>query len=224
MSNRLWSDISPSSGRRFWSDLDSAPGVVSPGTALVTINGNAPIVNQPTTVFRTPATAVITVQGLAPQAPVVLSPAAAVITAVGQIPVEILSRTIIPAVPAPQYSIPQDTIPTLITIMTVSPAPAVVTISSLTFNLTQGGNIGFVSPAPALVTLQTLQFTLLYGVVGVGQINVIGHAPTIRLELTIIPDVGQIIAGNTPPTLTLPFLWVDDDPVPPTTWINDRAA
>lgn len=224
MSNRLWSDISPSSGRRFWSDLDSAPGVVSPAPALVTIIGLAPIANQPTTIFRTPAPALVLIQGRAPSAPVVLSPATAVITAVGQIPNELRSLTITPALPPPQYTVPQDTIPTLITIMTVIPAPAVVTITSLPFNLTQGGNIGFVSPDPAQVTVQGYQPTLISAFIGVGQINVLGHAPTLQLELTITPDVGRAFVGGLAPALALPFRWVDDDPSPSATWIRDAAA
>lgn len=224
MSNRLWSDISPSSGRRFWSGLTSVPGVVSPAPALVTIQGRAPIANQPTSVFRTPAPALITIQGRAPSAPVVLTPATATITAAGQIPSELRSLTITPAVPAPDYSTPQETVPTLITIMTVIPATAVITVSTLPFNLTQGGNIGFVSPAPAQVTLQGFQPILISAFIGVGQINVIGHAPTLQLELTITPDVGQAFVGGLAPALTLPFRWVDDSPSPPATWIRDAAA
>jgi hypothetical protein len=65
---------------------------------------------------------------------------------------------------------------------------------------------------------------LLAGGVQPGLLTVVGHAPTLAKELTITPDAGQVVMQGQEPRLTLPFIWVDDDPAPASTWITDRAA
>lgn len=215
-----------SSGSRFYFGLDSIPSIVTPGVATLTLFGREPSAAQNLTVFRTPATAVLTLNGLSLASPTVLSPATAALATVGQIPGEARERTISPALPAPTYGTPPDNAPTLLTIWTTQPATALLTLQTLEQNVTQGGNIGFVSPGRATLTLGTQQFTLLLlsGGAGVGSLSVVGLAPTLTHELTIFPDVGVLTTSQIGPTLSRPFLWVDDDPVPPSTWITDAAA
>lgn len=224
MSNQLWSDLLSGSGGQFWSDLDSAPGIITPAPATLTLFGRDPAAAQQVTVFRTPATAVLTLAGLSLSAPIVLTPAPAALAYVGQIPARQLIRTITNALPAAVENPPAEFVPTLITIWTTQPGVASVTLQVLPFNLTQGGNIGFVSPAAAQISLGTLPYTLLYGEIGVGLLTVVGLAPTLQHELTITPDVGMVSFAETPPLLTLPFIWVDDDPAPTSAWITDVAA
>lgn len=223
---RLYSDQLQASGRRFYFALDSAPGIVTPAPAVLTLVGREPIAVEQSTVFRTPTTAILTLSGLSLGSPGDIRPAQSALSIAGQIPTLVTSLTITPAVPAPVYTDPPDNPPTLITIMTVSPAPAALTLLTLEQNVTQGGNIGFVSPTPAALSLQTRQYTLLLlaGGAGVGQLSVIGHAPTLLHGLTIEPEVGQLTIGGHAPALALPFTWVDDDPAPTSPWITDAAA
>jgi hypothetical protein len=223
---RLYSNQLQSAGRRYYFALDSAPGIVTPGVATLTLVGQQPIAVEPSTVFRTPATAILTLSGLQLASPSDLHPAQSALSVVGQIPTLVTSLTITPAVPAPDYVDLPDNPPTLITIMTVSPAPAALTLLTLEQNVTQGGNIGFVSPAPASLSLGTLQYTLLLlsTPVGVGQLSVVGLVPTLLHELTIEPEVGQVSIGGHAPELSLPFRWIDDEPAPTSPWITDAAA
>lgn len=222
---RLYGSLS-NSGSRFYFGLDSVPSIVTPGVATLTLFGREPSAAQNLTVFRTPATAVLTLNGLSLASPTVVSPATAALATVGQIPGEVRELTISPALPAPTYDTPPDNAPTLLTIWTTQPATALLTLQTLEQNVTQGGNIGFVSPGKATLTLSTQQFTLLLlsGGAGVGSLSIVGLAPTLTHELTISPAVGSLTIGETPPLLTLPFIWIDDDPVPPSTWITDAAA
>jgi hypothetical protein len=215
-----------SSGRRFYFGLDSVPSIVTPGVATLTLFGREPAAAQNLTVFRTPATAVLTLQGQSLASPTVLTPAPAALSTVGQIPGEVREITISPALPAPVYETPISYAPTLLTIWTTQPATALLTLQTLEQNVTQGGNIGFVSPGRATLTLGTQQFTLLLlaGEVGVGSLSVVGLAPTLTHELTIFPEVGVLTTSQIGPSLSRPFLWVDDDPAPPSTWITDAAA
>jgi hypothetical protein len=223
---RLYSNQLQSAGRRFYYALDSAPGIVTPGVATLAMVGQQPVAVEPNTVFRTPAPAVLTLAGLQLASPSELHPAQSALSVVGQIPTLVTSLTITPAVPAPDYADLPDNPPTLITIMTVSPAPAALTLLTLEQNVTQGGNIGFVSPTTAQLSLGTLQYTLLLlaGGAGVGQLSVVGRAPTLLLELTIEPEVGQVTLSGNAPDMALPFRWVDDDPAPTSPWITDAAA
>lgn len=225
MSNQLWSDLLLGTGQ-LWSDQDSAPGIVTPAPAVLTLLGRDPAAAQQISVFRTPATAVLTLNGLSLGTPVILTPAAAALTTVGQIPGEVRQLTITPSLAAPIENPPADFSPTLITIWTTQPGVGQVTLQTLEINVTQGGNIGFVSPAPAQLSLQTLQYSLLLlaGGAGVGAIQVVGLAPTLKYELTITPDVGAVSFNPLVPDLARPFTWVDDDPAPTVTWITDAAA
>jgi hypothetical protein len=224
--SRLFGNLLHSSGRRFFFALDSVPGILAPATAVVTINGRQPIAVEPTTVFRTPATAVVTIQGVAFFAPSTVIPAPAALAANLLAPGDVRSLTISPALGAPVQDPPQEIPPTLLTIWTTNPGVGFAQLQTLEINITQGGNIGFVSPAAAQLGLATQQFTLLLlaGGAGVGEAAIIGRAPTLLHQLVISPETGTITAVAQNPTLTLPFVWIDDDPVPPSTWITDRAA
>jgi hypothetical protein len=224
--SRLFGNLLHSSGKRYFFALDGVPGILAPGVGLVTLEGRQPIAVEPQTIFRTPATATLTLNGVAFAAPSTVIPATAALSSVGQIPAEVRELTIFPALPAPIQDPPQDFVPTLITIWTTSPSVGFVQLQTLEINVTQGGNIGFVSPGTAQVSLGTQQFTLLLlaGGAGVGELSLVGLQPTLTYELRVSPDIGQVMMTAQPPVLTLPFVWIDDDPVPPSTWITDRAA
>jgi hypothetical protein len=223
--SRLFSDLATSSSRRFFSALTSAPGFISPAPAVITLGGNTPIAVQNLAVFRTPAPAILNFVSQSLSAPVVLSPIPAALSLAGQIPARALILTISPALPAPIENPPAPLIPTLITIWTASPAAAQFTLQTLEQNVTQGGNIGFVSPAPAQVSLGTQAYTLLLGSeIGVGQVSLAGLVPDLHISLTIEPEVGAVAFNPLISRLSLPFGWVDDDPVPVSTWITDAAA
>lgn len=223
---RLYGNLLKSAGQRYYYGLDSVPGIVSPSVATLTLQGRDPSAAQNIEVFRTPATAILTLVGQSLASPTILVPAQAVLSTVGQIPAEVRELTISPALPAPVYDPPADLAPTLITIWTTQPTTGLVRLLTLEQNVTQGGNIGFVSPATGQVSLGTLQYTLLLlaGGAGVGSLVVNGLAPTLSHELTVTPDVGLIVTSGGEAVLTLPFIWVDDERQPPTTWITDAAA
>ena len=223
--SRLYSDQLQSTGRRFYFALDGAPGIITPATASLSMLGQVPVAVEPSTVFRTPTPALLTLQGALLGASVVLTPTTGSLSTVGQIPSDVRSLTISPALPAPAETPPSPFSPTLITIWTTEPATGLITIQSLELNVTQGGNIGFVSPAQASVSLGTQPFTLLLGgVIGAGSISVVGLAPSLTHELTISPDVGALTIPEMLPTLALPFRWIDDDPAATSPWITDVAA
>lgn len=222
---RLYGDQLQAAGRRYYFSLEGAPGVVTPAPAVLTLFGRAPSAAEPTTVFRTPATAVLTLSGLLPRSPSLLIPDTAALGYVGQIPVEVRSLTITPALAPPIEDPPDEFVPTLITIWTAQPAPAVITLQALEQNVTQGGNIGFVSPTAAQIVLSPPEFTLLFGSAAeVGLLTCVGLVPTIQTELTISPEPAMLTCGQLEPTIEIPFQWIDDPPAPPVTWITDAAA
>lgn len=225
MSNRLWGPLSPSAGRRFWYALDNAPAVVIPGVAQLTLNGQVPVANQPATIFRTPATAQLTLNGLSIAQNSLLTPAQAALTLSQLVPSKQTIRIITPALPTPDYNVPNALAPTILYIQTITPATAQLTLQTLTINLTQGGNIGFINPGVGQVSLQGRQATFTFGEVGVGAISINGLVPSIVRQLTVLPDVGLLQPGNTPPHIDLAFVWIDVPPEPPSTWVDvGRAA
>jgi hypothetical protein len=222
--SRLFSSLQDGSGRRFFFALTDAPGYITPGVAQLVMQGRQPLAVEPQAVFRTPTPAMLTVQGLALGSNTFLSPATATLGASGQTPDEVRSLTITPSLAPPVESPPQPFVPTLVTIWTTQPDVGQITLTALPHNVTQGGNIGFVTPAPAALAVGSLAFTLLYGEAGVGAVSIVGLAPTLERELTITPDVGQLVTSQLAPRLELPFIWIDDDPAPATSWITDAAA
>lgn len=222
--SRLYGNQLQSTGRRYYFALDSAPGIVTPAVGQLTLAGKIPAAAQQITVFRSPATLVLSVQGRAIGAPVVLTPAPAALSSVGQIPGEVRQRTITPALPPAVENAPANFAPTLITIWTTQPTTAQLQLQTLQQAVGQGGNIGFLLPGVALLNLSALQFTLLFGEAGVGALNVVGYAPSLLTTTVITPDPAVLVPGQTEPTLSLPFRWVDDQPAAPVTWITDAAA
>jgi hypothetical protein len=222
--NRLYSDQLQGSGRRYYFALDSAPGIVTPATAVLSMVGRIPAAAEPTTVFRSPDPAVLTLSGLQVRSPSLLSPATAALAYIGNVPVEVRSLTITPALPPPIENPPDAFVPTLITIWHAQPATAMLTLQALEQNVTEGGNIGFVSPAPAQLTLSTLEYTILFGEAGAGTLTVVGLVPEILTEFTISPDPAMLAFGQLEPSIHIPFQWIDDAPAPAATWITDAAA
>lgn len=224
--SRLTGNLLQSAGKRFFFALDSSPGIVAPGVATLTLGGQVPIAVEPQTIFRTPTPAVLTLIGGSLGAPSTVIPASAAVSMGGLVPAKVTTRTIQPALPDAQENPPPDPVATLITIVTAIPAPAAVTLDTLTINITQGGNVGFISPGVGSISMGTQPFTLLLlaGGVDASVINLTGLAPSLVYGLTINPDVGLLTIPVILPLLDLPFRWVDDDPVPASPWITDAAA
>jgi hypothetical protein len=224
--SRLYGDQLQSSGRRYYFALDSAPGIVTPAQAIITLEGRVPLAQQPNAVFRTPTPALLTIQGQSLASPTNLSPASATITTGGQIPALVRQLTITPATPAPDYSTPPSLTPALVTIWQTQPGVGSAQLQTLELNVTQGGNIGFVSPGAAQLSIvpQAITLLVLSGGVQPGLVTIVGLEPTLLHSLTITPDVGQVVAAGQAHLLSLPFIWIDDDPAPPSSWITDAAA
>lgn len=222
---RLWSDLLRSSGNRYWFALDSAPGIVVPGVGSITLNGNAPAVSDQSQVFRTPATAALTLFGQSLSSPTLLTPATAALSSVGQIPAEQRIKVVSPALPAPDYGTPADNPPTLQTIMLVQPGKADLQIQVLAQNVTQGGNIGFIAPGVASLTLNGYQVTLPREP-GLGFLQVIGLTPTLDANALAIvePITGYLTTTDLAPDVSVPFVWTDDTRQSGTTWIDDPRA
>lgn len=222
---KLFDDLLDGLSRRYFGTLESAPGSISPATAIITLSGRTPIAVQPEVVFRTPATLTLTLNGLSLAAPVVLSPAPAALAYGGLLPSTTI-RWLIVSPSLPQLESPEaDFSPTLLLQMTVTPDTAALSWQARQQAVTQGGNIGFVFPDRALLTLTGLQQNFVFDVVGVAPLSLIGYAPEIiATELTLYPDVATLGFSQTPPALTLPFVWVDADPSPPLVWVSSAAG
>jgi hypothetical protein len=215
---RLYSALLDGSGRRYYFGLDSAPGGITPTTALVTLTGRFPDIFQQATVFRTPAPALITINGLSFSSGPILTPAQATLTLAGLIPDLLKQIVISPALPTPDYNSLQSTVPTILFINTITPSPALLSLQSLEQNVTQGGNIGFLNPITAQLSLQTRQYTLLFGDVGLGQLTLNGLVPTLHLTATLEPEPAALTFAGLAPDIEEPFTWVDVDPPPPVSW------
>jgi hypothetical protein len=218
---RLYSDLQQS-GRRLYFALDSAPSVVSPGVATLTINGRIAAISDQSVAFRTPATAALTLTGLSLSSPSLLSPATAGLALAGRQASLLTSITIYVSAPTPVEAAEPSYAPTLITEMLVSPGKATLTIQALELNVSQGGNIGFLSPGRALLTLNGLAANFLF-TPDQAALQIIGYAPTLTLNsnLEITPDPAVLTMAGAAPVLGIPFVWIDDDPVTPSTWIDD---
>lgn len=221
---RLFSDLLDGTGRRFYFGLNSAPGgITNAAPAILTIGGRVASIQEQATVFRTPATAMLTLIGLSTAAEPRLQPAPASLAMFATAPSLLTMRVITNALP-PDYTDLPDLLPTIVYIQTISPAPAVLTINSLEHNITQGGNIGFVSPGRALLTLAGFGANFPRESAGLALLTVTGYAPTTQTEIRITPDPAQLVASGLAGRLDLPFVWVDEDPVPPSIWIDDPRA
>ena len=217
---RLYSDLQDSGGRRYYFGLASAPGGLQPVVGSVQIVGLAPSIFEQTTVFRNPATAILTLNGQQIASDVLLRPAAAALSLSQLIPGELRSLVITPALPTPDYAPLQENAPTILFINTISPSTAQLQIQSIPLNLTEGGNIGFLSPGVGQITLQTqaLALTLIFFEVGAGAVSIVGQVPTLYTALLVEPEVGNLTVNGLGVETERPFTWIDVDRPPPMTW------
>lgn len=222
---RLYSNLLKTAGQRYYFALDSVPGIVNPGVATLTLDGRSVAISDQSIAFRTPATAALTLAGLSLSSPSLLSPATAALAAQGRIAALSTELTIQVPAPRPIETAEPTYEPTLLTQMVVSPNKATLTIQALELNVSQGGNIGFVSPAIATLTLNGLELNLGF-LPDQGTLTIIGYAPTLNLNTLgeITPDPAVLTMAGSEPTIDIPFVWVDDDPQPASTWIDDPRA
>jgi hypothetical protein len=220
---RLYFDLLRNTGTRYYFALDQTPGIVSPDIARLTLNGQVPAAAQPTTVFRTPTQATLTLAGLSLASPTLLQPNKANLAMGGLLATLVRQLTLVVSAPSPVETPEQDIPPTLLTIRTVTPAPAALTLLTLEQAVTQGGNIGFVFPGKSTLTVGGLQAAFLTSSTAPAGLSIQGYAPTLTLlaALTVNPEVGSLILSQLEPVLITPFHWVDDDPVATPIWIDD---
>jgi hypothetical protein len=222
---RLYSDLLSGSARRYYFGLNSAPGGVSPAPAVLTLSGRGVEIFQNVTVFRNPATAVLTLNGTQVSTDVILRPAQAALSALGQIPGELRQLVITPAIPTPDYADLQSTAPTILFINTISPTTGLIRLQSLELNATPGGNIAYITPITGLLTLQsTGNVTLIFIDIGVGLATLIGHAPTLLTQLVVQPEVASITVNGQQVGVQAPFTWIDVDAPPPLTWTTTTGV
>lgn len=217
---RLYSDLLDGAGRRYYFNLESAPGgIAALGPAALRITGLAPTIQDLTEVFRNPATAALSLEGRLPVLAVIMAPAQAPLSYQGRTPT-LLAQTVITNAMPPDYSNPQENPPTIVYIATQTPDRAVLTINSLEHNITQGGNIGFLSPGVGAVSLQG-RAPNFPREAQVGALTVAGLIPSLHMTLVIEPEAGVIAFNSLNASLAVPFIWVDEDPPPTATWIDD---
>lgn len=215
---QLFSDLIDGSGRRYFFSLKTAPGGVSPNNpAAISVNGFAPTIFVQTQVFRTPAPAVITLQYPPQQVRVPMQPPTAVITPTATVANLLKQLTISPAVNA-DYNDPPSNAPTILFIQTIVPAPALINITALELNLSQGGDIGFISPLAGRIDLLGRVPTTIFFEAAPGIVLVTGHEPTLVTSLTIEPEAGQINVLTLTPKFDIGFVWIDVEPPPPLLW------
>ena len=219
----LFDDLQDSNGQDYFYALDSAPGGVTPTTAVLTLFGRAASVQELTQVTRSPATAVLTLNGLSLTPDFVVTPATAALSMTGQVPGELRSLIVTPAIPAPDYGELQSTAPTILFINTVTPTTGLLQLSSLGLNVTQGGNIGFITPQVGTLTLNGLP-AALPRTVGVAELSIAGLQPTLYLTGTVTPDPGALTLEGLVSELDTPFTWIDVDAPPATSWTTTTAA
>lgn len=220
---RLYSNLVDGSNRRYFFGLDSAPGGITPQTVQLQVTGLAPTIFTQVQVFRTPAPAMITLNGLAVRNDYLPSPTPAAIVAQGRAPTLVTQLIVTNSLP-PDYSDPVSIAPTILFINTVTPAPAVVTLGGLLPNASPGGDIGFVSPGVGLVTIQGSAPTLIFVETEPGRIDVIGLQPTILSSLDVTPEVGHITIDGQQVDLKKPFQWIDVDAPPPLIWSTSTVS
>lgn len=214
---RLYSDLKDSSSRRYFYDLEGAPGIAAPALATLTINGLAPTILELTEAFRTPAPATLTINGLSFVSDLILTPAPAALSLAGQIPGMLTQLVISLPAPSLDYATPQSTAPTIIFVNTITPTTGLVSLGSLELNVTPGGNIAYISPSAGAITLNGIA-AALPRVTDVGLISISGLVPSLLTVNTVSPDVGSLSFGGFAPSIDSPFTWIDVDAPPPLTW------
>lgn len=217
---RLFSDLLSSGSARYYFNLESAPGGVNPGVGGLTVVGLTPTIFQQGEVFRTPATAVLTLTGQQPVTIPRLSPGVGTISLGALVPGLEKHAVITNALP-PDYTDLPDNPPTVLTQMALTPTTGSLVLQVLAFNLTQGGNIGFVSPTTATLSLLTYSVALPQIVGDPGSLTVVGLTPTLATTLLVEPETAALVLAGNDVTLTLPFRWIDDEPATTPLWIDD---
>ncbi len=221
---RLYSDLLDGTNRRYYFGLNAAPGGITNATpAMLTISGGLIVVQEQATVFRTPAPAALTLNGLSVGAEPRLQPAPAVLSMVGQIPAEERMATITNALP-PDYGVLPDNSPQILFINTISPTTAALQLQVRDPNVTQGGNIGFVSPAKATLTLAGYAANIPFFAGSTGQLSIAGLLATLHTTTIVSPEPATLQAEGLAQALGLPFRWVDEAPASEPVWLDETSA
>jgi hypothetical protein len=216
---QLYSDLVDGSGRRYYYSLTRAPGGASPASqATLMVVGQMPTIFQQVSVFRTPTQAILTLLGYQPPALTSVLPGVGAVSLVGLIPVEQKIRIITNALPTPDYSTPNELIPTIAYIQTVTPAPAALQIQALTLNAFPGGDIVYVTPNVGHVSMQGLQATLINSQPNIGLISISGLIPFLKTETILLPDVGSITLNGQTVSADRGFVWTNVISPAPMTW------
>lgn len=221
---RLYSNLIDGSNRRYFFGLDSAPGGITPQTVQLQVTGLAPTIFTQVTVFRTPATLVISVNGLSMTAEPKLAPAPAAIATTGLAPTLRTQMVVTNALPTPDYNDLPDNPPTVLFINTVTPAPAQISLSGLFPNASPGGNIGFVSPGVGFVQLLGRTPTLIFLEAGLGQVVINGLQPSVLTELVVTPEPAQITVNGLAVEMERPFMWIDVEAPPALQWTTTTGV
>lgn len=220
---RLYSDLIDGSGRRYYFGLTSAPGGISNSApATLTIFGRQAAIQELTQVFRTPATAALTLQGLLGSSQPYPNPAQSALGFQGKVPTLQLQIVITNSLP-PDYTTLPDIAPTIVYIATITPTTGLVRLASLEHNVTPGGDIGFISPPVGALSLQGRAPNYPRATQPAG-LAISGLVPTLISEIVIEPESGTIRLSGLATTLSTPFTWVDDDPTTVSVWIEDPRA
>lgn len=222
---QLYSDLVDGSGRRYYFSLTRATGGLSPAApAALTAVGLAPTIFQNVVAFRTPDPATVSVIGYAPPSLTPVMPGVATITIGGLAPSNQTIRIVSPALPAPDYSTPNELIPTIAFIQTVTPDTAQLSIQALTLNAFPGGDIVYVTPGVGSISIQSLSLAIINNQPGVASIAVSGLTPTLQKEMVVQPDTANIIINGQSVSAERGFVWIDADAPPPLTWTTTTGV
>jgi hypothetical protein len=222
---QLYSDLVDGSGRRYYFALNRATGGLSPATqAALTVTGQQPTVFQQVSVFRNPAQATLTLFGYQPPALTSVLPGVGSVSLLGLVPVEQKIRIITNALPAPDYSTPNELVPTIVYIQTITPAPAPLQVQPLTLNVTPGGDIAYITPGVGLVQTQGLQATLINSQPNIGGVSIAGLIPTMKGEILLQPDVATITINGQSVSADRGFVWTTVVAPAPMTWTTTTGV
>ncbi len=215
---QLFSDLVDSQGRRYFFDLKSAPGGIAPSTGQLVITGYAPSIQPLVQAFRTPAPAVLNVVGHTIVSPARVTPGVGALTITATPPNVLLQIVVTNALPDLDYDPPNALAPTVVFITTVTPDPAMLTLTAPPLNASPGGDIGYVSPSPGLISLVPRSHGLIFLEAGSGLLNVQGQIPTVIGAIVVEPQLGALALNPLDVTIQRPFEWIDVDAPPPLVW------
>ena len=217
---RLYSDLLSGDGGRYYFGLNAAVGGITNATpAALTLNGNIAFIQELSEAFRTPATALLTMSGPLATADPRLNPGVATLTLAAGVPGIQASTVITNALP-PDYTDLAENPPTIVYIQTLTPVVAILTINYPPPNLTQGGNIVSITAGVATLTINGHIATIPFFAGSPAALSMSAPLPTIATTLLLEPESGSIDLLVRTPSISLPFTWIDDDPVSPSTWMD----